>query len=437
MAETDYLTRLPNRHKFQEHLGDFVASLNRNSEILALVLIDLSGFKEINDTSGHQTGDLLLIRVAERIRQQIDETAVLARLGGDEFAVLMMAKNGTDKRVEAIAERTVWSLAQPFEIRGQQLIIGAHAGLAVFPNDVDHHQDLLRSADLALFTAKQDNESAAVRYHVDMTLELRKRRELERDLRQTIDVDGLALNFQPQVCLRTGRLIGAEALVRWHHPTFGRVNPELFVSIAEERGMIRDLGRWVLRTACIEGMRWPDGIVAVNVSPNQFLQDDLVGLVKSVLEETGLPSSRLELEITEGVLMKNEDEAVAILQEFRAMGIQLAIDDFGTGYSSLSYLKRFPVDKVKIDRSFVMDLDRDQDDQMIVKAILSLGQALGLKTIAEGIELQEHVKILERFGCDEGQGYFFGKPMDVDEFYNMAVRMHGLPFKQSDALADA
>ena len=419
LAENDFLTRLPNRQKFHEILKEAYLNLNKNQDVIVITMIDLDGFKEINDTHGHQLGDQLLVRVGDRIRNQIDNHSTLARLGGDEFALIDRIDRAQIDKMIGMVERIVWFLEQSFDIRGQTLKVSASAGVAVFPDDVKQHNGLMQAADLALLAAKQTSETNVVRYTSDMALELRQRRELEKDLRSALDNNELELNFQPQVCLGSGQLIGAEALVRWNHPTLGRVNPELFVSIAEERGMIRSLGRWVLETACAQALQWPCGVVAVNVSPNQFIQDDLVSLVERVLGETGLPANRLELEITEGVLMKSEDEAIAILNQFRSMGIHLAIDDFGTGFSSLSYLKRFPVHKVKIDKSFVLDLDRNEDDQLIVNAIISLGKALGLKVIAEGIELDEHISILQRMGCDEGQGYYFGKPMRQSEFLAM------------------
>lgn len=420
LAEHDQLTGLPNRTVFQDYLRTILHGSRASDRRGALLALDLDGFKDVNDTFGHDVGDGLILSVADRLSSIIRDADLVARLGGDEFAIVWRSPDADHEELNDLTERLLEAFRTPFRVTGNQLSVGVSIGIARFPEDGVTVEDLMKASDLALYGAKEKGRGCAIYFDREMTLQLQRRRTIEDALKRAIDEGGLKIAFQPQIDLKTRRLVGAEALVRWHDPELGTVPPDVFIGIAEASGLILPLGQWVLETACEEAIRWTplgvDGVVAVNISTAQLTQQNLVQSVAKVLERTGLPAHRLELEVTESLLMGDTTSAISTLDSLRELGVQLAIDDFGTGYSSLSYLKRFSVHKVKIDKSFVTDIEYDEDDRRIVNAIVMLGRALNLKTIAEGVETEAQCQLLSSLGCNEGQGYLFGRPMPADEF---------------------
>ena len=421
LAEHDTLTGLCNRSRLQAQLRTVLEGERSDDHRGTLMMLDLDGFKDINDTFGHDVGDALLISVAERLTGDLRQADMIARLGGDEFAIIHMTGSTDEADIVGAANRLLESICRPMQVAGFEFAIGTSIGIARFPNDGTSVEDLLKAADLALYAAKSAGGNEAVIYHPEMSERLKRKRRLERDLKLALENDGLDLHVQPQVDLADGRLIGGEALLRWNHPELGPIRPDIFIKVAEETGLILPLGRWVLEKACQVARQWSStmgkGLIAVNVSPAQFTHQNLVHEVADVLEKTGLAPCHLELEITETVLTGNSEAAIATLQELSDLGIFLAIDDFGTGYSSLSYLKRFKVHKVKIDKTFVQDLEHDQSDHSIVRAVVMMSQAFGFKTIAEGVETEAQRDRLIALGCEEAQGYLFGKPVPIETFF--------------------
>ena len=420
LAEHDTLTGLCNRSRLQTQLREILEGERSDDGQGTLLMLDLDGFKDINDTFGHDVGDALLVSVAERLTADLRQADMIARLGGDEFAIIYMTGKDDEGEIVGLAKRLLASICEPLQVSGYEFTVGTSIGIARFPKDGTSVEDLLKAADLALYAAKTVGGNEAVIYHSEMSQRLKRKRRLERDLQQALETGGLDLYIQPQVDLGDRRLIGGEALLRWNHPDLGPVSPEVFINVAEETGLILPLGRWVLEEACRTAKKWPseigNGVIAVNVSPAQFTHQNLVREVADVLDETGLKPRHLELEITEGLLMRDQELAIRTLAELDAMGVRLAIDDFGTGYSSLSYLKRFKVHKVKIDKTFVQDLEHDQSDHSIVRAVVMMSQAFGFKTIAEGVETEAQRDRLIALGCDEAQGYLFGKPGPIEAF---------------------
>ena len=420
LAEHDQLTGLPNRAVFQDRLRSVLDSMRESDRQGALLALDLDGFKDINDTFGHDVGDALILAVGDCLSGIIRKADLVARLGGDEFAIICRDENANDHVFTDLADRILAAFEAPFNVDGKQLSVGVSIGIARFPNDGLTVEDLMKAGDLALYGAKAKGRGCFIYFDQSMTLQLQQKRTIEVSLKRAIERNELDIVFQPQVDLLTHRVIGAEALVRWHDSELGPVPPDIFIGVAEACGLILPLGQWVLETACLEAKSWApmgiDGVVAVNVSTAQLTQQDLVKSVEDVLARSGLPPSKLELEITESLLMGDTHGAIATLERLRALGVQLAIDDFGTGYSSLSYLKRFSVHKVKIDRSFVTDIERDDDDRRIVNAIVMLGRALNLRTIAEGVETEGQSNLLSSLGCSEAQGYLYGRPMPASRF---------------------
>jgi len=426
LARHDSLTGLLNRATFQEHLTLAIDAAARDGREAALLLLDLDGFKEVNDTFGHDAGDALLREVADRLRGVLRASDALARLGGDEFAALVPAGCEVEGNAEQLARRIVAVLGQPFAIGEQEARAGASVGVALCPSHGHDAEALLKAADLALYRAKQDGRGRYRLFAPEMGDELRHRRALERELRRAAERGQLDLHYQPIVEVADGRLVGAEALLRWRHPELGPIPPSLFVPLAEETGLILPLGRWALERACRDAAGWTGELgglaVSVNLSPVQFAhEDDLAGEVAKALAASGLAAGRLVLEITETVLMRDQPAVMAAVERFRALGVRLAIDDFGAGYSSLAYLRRFPVDKLKLDRSFVRDLERDPEDRKIVGAMILLGQSLGLETVAEGVESQAQLRCLADLGCDQAQGYLIGRPMRNADFLRFAA----------------
>ncbi len=411
MAHHDSLTALPNRNLFRDRLNQAMARAKRGGNNVAVLCLDLDRFKPVNDTLGTEIADELLRQVALRLNHSIRADDTVARLGADEFALIQVGLSHPDGPA-VMAERLVKALGEPFLIVGHQIVIGVSIGIALYPHDGSSGEDLLRAADTALGRAKAAGGGTYRFFESEMDLRLQERRLLEQDLRKAVAADELQLHYQPLVDCRERQVIGCEALVRWKHPERGPVSPAEFIPLAEECGLIMQLGEWVLRTACKAAVSWPaDKIVAVNLSPIQFRQADLVQRILAVLEETGLAPNRLELEITEGVLIEDTERTLAALRDMKAAGIRISLDDFGTGFSSLSYLHRFPFDKVKIDRSFIWALEENSGSMAIVRAIIALGRSLRITVAAEGVETQRQLAWLQNEECDQAQGYLLGKPM--------------------------
>jgi diguanylate cyclase (GGDEF)-like protein/PAS domain S-box-containing protein len=423
MAHHDWLTGLPNRVLFRERLNAALHGTAGDTVSFALHCIDLDRFKDVNDTLGHASGDSLLKIVALRLQGAVRTGDTIARVGGDEFTLIQLGISGAEQAT-GLAERLIHDLSQPYEIGGREVQIGASIGIALAPAHGSNPDRLLGAADVALYDAKAQGRCQLSLFSPEMDQRLRRRAELERDLRQAVAEDRLHLHFQPQYEVATGRLAGAEALVRWTDPQRGPVPPGDFIPIAEDSDLINSIGRWVLATACREAAAWPHGArIAVNVSPAQFHSGDLVEIVQDVLAESGLPPFRLELEITEGVFIRDSETIRSTLMQLKALRVRITLDDFGTGYSSLSYLRRMPFDKIKVDRSFVAALGHDPAANALVRSIIGLARGLGLESNAEGVETKAQAQMLREEGCQEVQGYYFGCPMPAEEFAKLhAIR---------------
>ncbi len=413
LAFSDTLTGLPNRAKFQAELDTQITSRRKGDGAFALMMIDLDRFKPVNDTLGHGVGDVVLKRTAARLRAAVRDYDVVARLGGDEFALLQVGVT-TEDEVRAVAARIIDLISRPFLINGHVVNIGASVGVALAPADGDTPEALLRNADLAAYHAKEAGRGTFRMFESGLDARMHERRRLEQDLRRAVACREFEVFYQPQMDAKSGSVTGAEALVRWRDPTRGLISPADFIPLAEETGLIANIGEWVLRTACAEAVKWPAHMtIAVNISPVQFRDVRLSDMVKSALASTGLAPNRLELEITEGVLMIDETRTLATLNELRSCGIRISMDDFGTGYSSLSYLRRFPFDKIKVDQSFVRQLPADPESVAIVRAILTMGACLGLGTTVEGVETAEQLEFSAAEGCNQVQGYLLSRPLDA------------------------
>ncbi len=413
MAHSDPLTDLPNRAGFNERLDATLESSAANDKSFAVLCIDLDGFKEVNDIYGHSVGDLLLCRIADRLRA-VTGTIFIARLGGDEFTII--AANDDETSIPKLTDRMQAAFIEDFDIEGNRLSQTLSIGVAVFPKDGTDVKTLMNNADAALYRAKADGSGSVRFFKAEMAAQLRERVALQADLRSAIQHDELCLHYQPQVKM-TGEITGFEALARWNSPARGMVPPGEFIPVAEQSSLILTLGEWVLREACREAASWEKPLnIAVNVSPVQFRYGDLPRLVHSILLETGLAASRLELEITEGVLIDDFSRAVSILLRLKSLGVRFALDDFGTGYSSLSYLRAFTFDKIKIDRSFITDLAPNHQSILIVRAVIGLGRSLSIPILAEGVETQAQHDALMEAGCDEVQGYLTGRPRAIEDY---------------------
>ena len=412
LASEDALTGLANRRVLSEALDRMTRHINDDAEqTFAILYLDLDRFKIVNDTQGHAVGDLLLKAVAQRMRRSLRSTDLVARLGGDEFAILLHAAN-MEPFPEVVAQRMVDALSRPYDIDGHQLLIGTSIGIAVGPADGATTNDLLIAADLALYAAKAAGRGTYRFFRKEMNDEIRARQQIETDLRAALTGDQLELYYQPIITLADRRIVGFEALARWNHPVKGLVTPDKFISVAEDCGLINVLGEWALRTACRQASHWPKPLkVAVNLSPSQFASPTLLPMVARVIAESGIDAHRVELEITEGLLMRNTDRTLQALHELKKIGVRIAMDDFGTGYSSLSYLQSFPFDKIKVDRNFVSTLDSAPQSATIVRSVIDIASSLGMMTTAEGIETEAQCTQLTELGCDEAQGYLFGRPM--------------------------
>lgn len=414
LARHDPLTEIANRLQFHEALNDALRNLSPNHG-LVLHWIDLDGFKSVNDTLGHPVGDALLKSVARNLQGAVRKNDIVARLGGDEFAVLQAPSRLTKKAdAKRMAQRLLQAIGKPHIVGGQQVSCGASIGIAFAPLHGQTAEDLLKAADLALYTAKANGKGNATLYDPCFADGANSRYELQSDLRGAVDQNQLELHYQPLVDTANREVIAFEALLRWHHPVRGLIPPNDFIPIAEETGLILEIGEWALCRACEEATRWPDPIrVSVNLSPIQFERGNLYQAVVNALSRSGLAPHRLELEITEGVLLRDEVNTRAILHNLRALGVRIALDDFGTAYASLSYLRSFPFDKIKIDRSFVRDLDigKRRDCEAIIQAVAGLGRQMQISTVAEGIETLDQAQMVTAAGCNELQGFYFSKPV--------------------------
>ena len=412
-AGLDPLSGLPNRLFFDRLLENAIAQSTFEAPV-ALIAIDIDRFKGVNDSHGHQAGDKLIVSVSERIKRIIRDGDCLARVGGDEFAV-MLVNVGTMAQCATMAHRIHDAMLAPFDIGRAHLNATLSLGVALCPQDGDTHTTLTQAADLALYRAKEEGRNRFAFFDKTMEQQLCLGMTIADDLREAIATGQLTLLYQPLMSRCGTRTLGLEALVRWNHPRFGVMSPEDFISIAESRGLIGPLGEWVLNCACQDARRWPNIRIAVNVSPVQFRQRGFVATVKRIIETSGIDAARIDLELTEGVLIQDADQAENVIIELRALGLRMGLDDFGSGYSSMIYLRRFAFDKVKIDRAFLGSMETSGEGAIILESIVSLGHALGLTVTAEGVEYKEQMEFLQKLGCDEMQGYLFAHPLTADE----------------------
>lgn len=432
-ANRDVLTGLANRNLLRDRLRQAIAYADRYGHPVWVVFVDLDRFKFVNDTLGHRAGDMLLNKVAERLLLAVRETDTAARLGGDEFALILPERS--DERLSmSVVQRIMDTLSTPLVVEGHEFFVTCSTGVAAYPEDGADADTLIKHAEVAMYRAKEMGRNNFQFYTSAMNAAAIERLHIEGNLRSAIERNELLLHYQPQVDLHTGRIFGMEALIRWRHPDLGMVPPVRFIGLAEETGLIVPIGKWVTRTACLQNKAWQDAgmgplRIAVNFSPRQFYQEDMVQSVREILEESRLEPQYLEIELTESLVMTDVDRATRILRDLKSLGVQLSIDDFGTGYSSLSYLKRFPIDVLKIDQSFVRDITVDPDDAAIVVSIISLAHSLRLKVIAEGVETYEQLAYLTDHGCDQMQGYYFSRPVPPADFTRLLEEDKRLPIK--------
>ena len=427
LATHDELTGLPNRSKFSQALSEAIVLAERCNRKLGVMFIDLDRFKLINDSLGHAAGDLLLKKVATRLKRCVQDGDIVARLGGDEFVVLLSEASDVEQ-VNVLAQNIRSALVKPLVVHGQECSVTASIGISTFPADAHDEQSLTRSADAAMYFAKEQGRNCFRYFSREVEAQSIERLMLETSLRRALERNEFSLYFQAKRDM-SGNISGAEALLRWHHRDLGTLPPIRFISLAEETGLIVPIGKWVLETACSQNMAWqerglPPLRIAVNLSPRQFADDNLLDDIREALKKSRMPPELLELEITESMVMQNVDRALRLLHEIKSMGIHLAIDDFGTGYSSMSLIKVFPIDAIKVDQSFVRDLLTDADDRAITEAIIALGKALQLRVIAEGVETVEQEAFLREHACDEIQGYLFSEPIPGDDFYTFVAQHH-------------
>ncbi len=419
LAHHDALTGLPNRNKFSERLAMELLNAQRRQTILAVLFLDIDHFKNINDSLGHDVGDVLLKKVSNILTGCVRKNDMIARQGGDEFiGILVDLKHAEDAAV--VAHKMLAALQKPMNICGNQLFISSSIGISIYPNDAKNVEDLIKHADSAMYQAKESGRGSYHFYTNELHRFYERRFEIENHLRSALDHHEFELFYQPQIDLATRKIVGAEALIRWHCAALGNVSPAEFIPVAEESGLIIDIGKWVLQTACEQNKRWADSgysqiMIGINLSSIQFREP---GFIDTLIETIGLSKASpkyIDLELTERIIMKEDDATICTLNEIHECGIHLSIDDFGTGYSSMSYLKKFPIDTLKVDRSFIIDVANNSDDAVIVSAMINLGHSLGLTVIAEGAEHVEQVDWLQQHGCDEIQGYYFSKPLPVSE----------------------
>jgi diguanylate cyclase (GGDEF)-like protein/PAS domain S-box-containing protein len=428
MAQHDGLTGLPNRNLLRQHMNETLLHTRRSAEKVAVMVLGLDSFKAVNDTLGHGIGDKLLRGVAKRLRSTLREEDTLARLNSDEFAIVQSGLTRPEDAV-LLARRLLEVIGEPYLLDGHSVVIGASIGIAMAPGDGDESEKLLKNADMALSRAKNDSRGTFSFFEAEMDARAQSRRKIEIDLRGAIQNDVLRPYYQPLIDLATGRITGLEALVRWPHSERGMISPAEFIPVAEETGLINPLGGLMLRRACMDAARWPGDVrVAVDLSPLQFRVGNLLSVVMDALKQSGLPAKRLELEITETLLLEKSSQVLATLHALRALGVRISMDDFGTGYSSLSYLRSFPFDKIKIDQSFVRDLGANRDAQAIVRSIISLGIGLGVTITAEGVETEAELSCLRAEGCHEGQGFLFSRARPNAEIVGLLNAQCGADF---------
>jgi len=417
-ANYDALTGLPNRALFLDRLNQSIGAMKRGGKRLALMFIDLDGFKLVNDTLGHEVGDLLLKEASERLIECVRPGDTVARFGGDEFTVIVPDIDGPST-IPLIAQRLIDALNEPFHLKGHDSFVSGSVGITLYPDDGARATDLLRNADAAMYRAKEQGKATFHFYTTDINREVKERLALKNGLNKALERNEFSLHYQPKLEIASGRITGVEALMRWHNEALGMVSPVRFIPVMEESGMVVEVGEWALQTACQQHLAWAEGgfpgvRVAVNLSARQLREPRFVDMVKRVLRDTGVDPSGLEVEITESMLMSDAESAVVALTELHDLGIHVAMDDFGTGYSSLSYLKRFPIDTIKIDRSFVADITTNADDAEIIRTIITMGHTLNRRVVAEGVETNEQCDLLSEYSCDEIQGYVFSPPLPAD-----------------------
>ena len=422
LADFDVLTGLPNRRLLRDRFAQLLAGAERDKSAIALIFLDLDHFKRVNDSLGHSVGDDLLCEVARRVDTVIRRVDTVARLGGDEFIFALPATH-TAAATE-VARRLLEVFGKPFAVAGHELTVTGSLGISLFPQDGEDLETLLKNADAAMYKAKELGRNTFQFYNSAMNTATLERLLMESNLRRALIQEEFTLVYQPLVSLQSGLVIGVEALIRWQHPDLGMIMPDRFIHVAEETGLINQIGDWVLCEACRQAQRWvkaglPPLIMAVNVAPVQFRQAGFVEVVAGALAASGLEASRLELEVTERTVMHDADINLGTLSALHRMGVELSLDDFGTGYSSLAYLKRFPVGKLKIDRSFINDLETDADDQAIASTIVSMGRNLRLTVLAEGVETIEQLALLRKMGCDMAQGYHFSRPLPAEQIADL------------------
>lgn len=440
LAHFDILTGLPNRSLFIEQLQLAMEKAQREQQSLALLFMDLDHFKLINDSADHCAGDILLTQVAERLRKFVNDKVIISRLGGDEFTILI--KNvEDDHQIKTLAQKILTQMSTPFKLDAIEVMVSASIGYCSYPKDAESAYELLKNADIAMYKAKEAGSKKYQRYHPQMNGKAQQRLQIEQELRIAIKEEQFVLHYQPQVQLSSHQVIGCEALVRWDHPQKGLLGPAYFIDIAEQSGLIVPLGNWILEAACLQFIRWQQqGInlahVAVNLSARQFINHDLEKAVIRVLDKTGMNPSQLELELTESMLMENVEQTIDTMNRLKTMGIQLSIDDFGTGYSSMAYLKHFPIDKLKIDKSFINGLPNTSQDAAIVNSTISLAHGLGLTVIAEGVETAQQLNYLKAHACEEIQGYYFSIPYPGDDpRLHRKLEQNGLSGKRKSQLS--
>ncbi len=427
LATHDSLTGLPNRVMFAELLNHVLALSRRNQRKFAVLFIDLDRFKFINDSLGHEAGDALLCEVAKRLKESLRASDIVARLGGDEFVMLLQDLSHSEQ-AGIIARKLLSAVIKPIELNGQECRVTASIGISVFPDDAPDEASLMTHADLAMYHAKEEGKNNFQFYDGRLETLSLERLTMETRLRRAIERNELSLHYQAKLDLATNAISGVEALLRWNSAELGSVSPAKFIPVAEETGLILAIGKWVLRTACSQNVQWqraglPPVRVSVNLSPRQLNDPELVAAVRDVLADTGLAPHLLELEVTESSVMHNVERALEVLCALKDMGVQLAIDDFGTGYSSLAQLKRFPIDTLKVDRSFIRELPADSEDRAIAEAIIAMGKTLSLTVVAEGVETREQQDFLRERACDQMQGFFFSKPVAAADFAEL-LRTH-------------
>jgi diguanylate cyclase (GGDEF)-like protein len=420
LANHDALTSLPNRVMFSEVLNLAIQNARRYNRNFAVLFIDLDRFKNINDTLGHDAGDKLLKEMATRLSETVRSSDSVARLGGDEFVVLVQEVS-EPKQVDAVARKILTALVQPMVMQGQECRVTASIGICMYPSEAQDEHALMKNADIAMYRAKEDGKNNYKFYSEEINIHTFERLALETSLRRGLERNEFFLHYQAKLDLNTQKITGVEALIRWQHPDLGIVPPVQFIPLAEETGLIVPIGKWVLNTACAQNVAWqreglPPLSMAVNLSARQFADEDLVRDVAEALQSTGMKPELLELELTESMVIQNAERAGRVLAELKKMGLRLAIDDFGVGYSSLTHLKRFPIDTLKVDRSFIRDLPQDAEDKAITEAIIAMGKSLNLKVVAEGVETLEQQTFLHDHNCDEMQGFYFSKPIAGDQF---------------------